>query len=77
MILAFKMLFYRLSQTRNMKLFLAHVDNDFNAAVIFSLMTNCLSFPFHVSILHPVIPVNTKGNQSSHKPINSLLLRTH
>lgn len=66
MIWDFKLLFYRLSYTIDMELFLANVDNDFNVAVVFSLMTN---FPFHTVTLHLVIPESTKRNQSSLKPI--------
>lgn len=69
MIWSFKLLFHRLSYTRNMKLFLANVDNYFIAAVVFSLMTNCLNFAFHMAILHPVIPESRKENQLSLKPI--------
>lgn len=50
-----------------MKLFLANVDNYFNAAV--SLITNCTNFPFRMAIFHPVISESTKGNQFLLKPI--------
>lgn len=69
MIWGFKLLFNRLSYTRNMKLFLANADNYFNTAVTFPLMTHCPNFPFHMTIFHTVVPESRKGNQLSLRPI--------
>lgn len=69
MIWVFNLLFDIPRYTRNMKLFLANANNYFNTAVVFSLMTHYLNFPFHMVIFHPVIPESTKGKQLSLKPI--------
>lgn len=68
MIWGFKLLFDRPSYTRNMKLLLANADNYFNTIVVFSLMTHCPNFTFHMVIFHPVVPESTKENQLSLKP---------
>lgn len=64
----FKLLFYRLSYIRNMELFLAKVDNEFNVALVFPSMTNCPNFPFHTAILH-CYSWKYQRNQSSLKLI--------
>lgn len=69
MIWSFKLLFDRSSYTRNMKLLLANADDYFSTTAVFSLMTHCPNFPFHMAIFDPVVSESTKENQLSLKPI--------